>query len=131
MRYPIFISYRAALHFYQATMLTDPLPSADIVLAASLFHDWPSETCQALTKRFASVLKPGGELWVHDSFLDDTHDGPIAVTDYSAMLFLDTRGRAYSRKEYRAWFAEAGLESSKENIPTLMDYGLISAHRPG
>lgn len=112
-------------------MLTDELPDADILLAASLFHDWPTETCIRLAHKFAKALRPGGYLWVHDAFLNDTLDGPLAVTDYSAMLFLGTKGRAYSRKEYRGWFIEAGLIPTAENIPTLMDYGLIAAQKPG
>ncbi len=116
--------------FMPGDMLTDDLPKADLLLAASVFHDWPTQTCEMLAKKFAGALNPGGELWVHDAFLDDTLDGPLAVTDYSAMLFLGTKGRAYSRKEYRSWFSEAGLVPSLENIPTLIDYGLISASKP-
>ncbi len=116
--------------FYGADMLTDEIPSGDILLAASLFHDWPTETCLTLMKKFTLAINKGGELWVHDAFLNDELDGPLAVTDYSAMLFLGTRGRAYSRKEYRSWFTASGLVPSVQNIPTLMDYGLISATKP-
>lgn len=123
-------SIKPRLTFLPGDMLTDALPEADILLAASLFHDWPTETCERLADKFAAALKPGGELWVHDAFLHDTLDGPIAVTDYSAMLFLGTKGRAYSRKEYRSWFTKAGLMPGLEEIPTLMDYGLIKAIKP-
>jgi O-methyltransferase domain len=118
------------LTFLPGDMLTDELPKADILLAASVFHDWPNHTCQQLAKKFSDALNPGGELWIHDAFLNDTLDGPIAITDYSAMLFLGTKGRCYSRKEYRSWLYKAGLEPSLKNIPTLMDYGLISAVKP-
>lgn len=116
--------------FMPGDMLTDSLPKADLLLAASVFHDWPTETCEVLAKKFAAALNSGGELWIHDAFLNDALDGPIAVTDYFAMLFLGTKGRAYSRKEYRNWLSRAGLVPSPENIPTLMDYGLISAIKP-
>ena len=110
-------------------MLEDELPRADVVLAASLFHDWPEPTCEVLAQRFAAAVNPGGELWVHDMFLDDTLDGPLAATDYSAQLFWVTKGRAYSRKEYRRWFADAGLTPTEQNIPTRVDYGLIVARK--
>jgi hypothetical protein len=110
-------------------MLEDELPRADIVLAASLFHDWPEPTCEILAKRFAAAVNPGGELWVHDMFLDDTLDGPLAATDYSAQLFWVTKGRVYSRKEYRRWLLDAGLTPTEQNIPTRVDYGLISARK--
>jgi hypothetical protein len=123
-------SIKERITFVPGDMLTDELPEADVLLAASLFHDWPTETCEKLAVKFAKALKPGGVLWVHDAFLNDTLDGPLAVTDYSAMLFLGTKGRCYSRKEYRSWFTKAGLVPATEDIPTLMDYGLISAIKP-
>jgi hypothetical protein len=116
--------------FLPGDMLTDELPQTDILLAASLFHDWPMPTCQMLSQRFAAAIRPGGELWVHDAFLNDALDGPLAVTDYSAQLFWGTKGRCYSRAEYRNWFTEAGLEPTDENIPTQMDYGLIWGRKP-
>ncbi len=121
---------RDRVTFQPGDMLTDPLPTTDVLLAASLFHDWPTDTCRALTHRFAAALQPGGTLWVHDAFLNDALDGPLAVTDYSAQLFWVTKGRAYSRAEYRGWFKEAGLAPSDETLPTSMDYGLIWATKP-
>lgn len=115
--------------FLPGDMLTDALPKTDILLAASLFHDWPTPTCQWLAHRFAEALRPGGELWVHDAFLNDTLDGPLAVTDYSAQLFWNTKGRCYSRAEYRSWLMEAGLQPTPDNLPTQMDYGLIWAKK--
>ncbi|RAK02374.1 O-methyltransferase [Larkinella arboricola] len=116
---------RERVTFHPGDMLTDELPETDILLAASLFHDWPTETCQMLANRFAAAIRPGGELWVHDAFLNDALDGPLPVTDYSAQLFWGTKGRCYSRKEYRQWFAQAGLQPTEEDISTQMDYGLI------
>jgi len=121
---------RERVQLLPGDMLTDDLPETDLLLAASLFHDWPTETCRHLARRFAGTLRPGGSLWVHDAFLNDTLDGPLAVTDYSAQLFWVTKGRAYSRREYRSWFQEAGLKPSPEAIPTQMDYGLIWARKP-
>ncbi len=115
--------------FLPGNMLTDELPRANLLLAASLCHDWPEDVCIQLISRFAGALSPGGELWIHDAFLDDTLDGPLPVTDYSAVLFLATKGRAYSRKEYRRWCEGAGLVPSSLEIPTLLDYGLISAKK--
>ncbi|MFN8344780.1 MAG: methyltransferase [Spirosomataceae bacterium] len=119
------------VNFQPGDMLTDALPQTDLLLAASLFHDWPSETCQQLAHRFAEAVRPGGELWIHDAFLNDALDGPLAVTDYSAQLFWVTKGRAYSRKEYRTFLSNAGLAPFPDYFPTQMDYGLIGAKKPG
>ena len=120
---------KARVTFLPGDMLTDELPETDLLLAASLFHDWPDPVCQTLANRFAAALRPAGELWVHDAFLNDTLDGPLAVTDYSAQLFWVTKGRCYSRAEYRNWFAHAGLQPSPDAIPTQLDYGLIWARK--
>ncbi|WP_420148789.1 methyltransferase [Spirosoma sp.] len=122
-------SVKERVTFLPGDMLTDNLPQTDILLAASLFHDWPATTCQLLASRFAAAIRPGGELWIHDAFLGDTLDGPLAVTDYSAQLFWGTKGRCYSRAEYRNWFVQAGLQPTVEIIPTQMDYGLIWARK--
>lgn len=118
---------KARVTLQPGDMLTDEIPQTDILLAASLFHDWPASTCQRLAHRFAAALRPGGELWVHDAFLNDTLDGPLPVTDYSAQLFWVTKGRCYSRAEYRAWLTEAGLHPTPDSFPTQMDYSLIRA----
>ncbi|MBO0938472.1 methyltransferase [Fibrella sp. HMF5335] len=110
-------------------MLTDDLPQTDLLLAGSLFHDWPTATCRQLARRFAAALRPSGEIWVHDSFLNDTLDGPLATTDYSAQLFCVTKGRCYSRAEHHRWFTDAGLTPMQAAIPTQLDYGLIHARK--
>lgn len=118
---------KSRVKFHPGDMLSDPLPKADILLAFSLFHDWPEETCLILAKRFAEALNPKGEIWIHDAFLDDTLDGPQSVADYSAQLFAITKGRCYSRKEHFAWLSKFGLVPSQKLFPTQMDYSLISA----
>ena len=120
---------RERLQFQPGNMLEDELPRADLILAASLFHDWPVGTCRSLMKRLAEVLQPGGEIWAHDAFLNDALDGPLAVTDYSAQLFWVTKGRCYSRAEYRGWFTDAGLQPLPGEFPTALDYSLISARK--
>lgn len=123
-------SVRERVTLAPGDMLRGALPRADLVLAASLFHDWPAATCARLARRFAEALPPGGELWAHDAFLDDSLDGPLAAAEYSAALFTGTKGRIYSRAEHHAWFREAGLEPAATRIATALDYGLISAVKP-
>jgi hypothetical protein len=127
---PRAVSVKERVQFMPGDMLADELPQTDLLLAASLFHDWPTETCQVLAHRFAASLRPEGELWIHDAFLNDELDGPLAVTDYSAQLFWVTKGRAYSRREYRQLLHNAGLIPSLDSFSTQMDYGLIWAKKP-
>jgi hypothetical protein len=119
-------SVQERLTFLPGDMLEDELPKCDLLLAASLLHDWGEESCEHLTGKFANALDAGGEIWVHDAFLNDALDGPLAVCDYSAQLFCFTKGRCYSVKEHCDWFEAFGLELKEDRIPTLLDYALLS-----
>ncbi len=118
------------IDFLAADMLIDPLPPADLILAASLFHDWQSATCADLMRRFADALQPGGQLFIHDVYLNDSMDGPLPAVDYSAQLFFHTKGRLYSRAEYESWMNSAGLTPTDFHTPTQLEYALIAAQKP-
>ncbi len=117
------------IEWLEGDMFTAPLPSADFALLSNILHDWDVTDCQTLIRKCADCLRPGGRLIIHDVLLNDALDGPLAVACYSAQLFTLTEGRAYSGAEYRAWLAEAGLETS-DFVPTLAHAYVISAlHR--
>lgn len=108
-------------------MFRDPAPAGcDVVLLSNVLHDWDVPECRALVRRCADALPPGGRLLLHDVFLNDALDGPLAVALYSAALFSLTEGRAYSPAEYRAWLTEAGLTPG-EVVPTLVHCGVLPA----
>jgi hypothetical protein len=112
-------------------MFRDPLPvGADVILLSNVLHDWDVPECRTLVRRCAEGLAPGGRLLIHDVFLDDALDGPLPIALYSAALFRLTEGRAYSAGEYRAWMAEAGLETGPMT-PTLIHCGVLPGTRPG
>ncbi|HBI45332.1 MAG TPA: methyltransferase [Planctomycetales bacterium] len=90
-------------------MFTDQPPPADVVLLSNVLHDWDINECRTLIARCAAVLPRGGRLLIHDVFLNDALDGPLAIALYSAALFCLTEGRAYSAGEYSGWLREAGL----------------------
>lgn len=112
-------------------MFRDPVPDdADVILLSNVLHDWDVAECRLLLNRCAGALGPGGAVWIHDVFLNDTMDGPLPIALYSASLFRLTEGRAYSAGEYRTWLREAGLEPGLLT-PTLIHCGLLTAtHRP-
>src|SRR5262249_37522111 len=84
--------------------------------------------CRALIARCATSLRSGGELLIHDVFLNDALDGPLPTALYSAALFCLTEGRAYSAAEYRGWLSEAGLAPGAI-IPTLIHCGVLSGRK--
>ena len=73
---------------------------------------------------YVCEVPPGGKLVVHDTFLHDELDGPLAVALYSAALFSRTEGRAYSAAECATWLREAGL-TVQDPIATLAHSSLL------
>jgi ubiquinone/menaquinone biosynthesis C-methylase UbiE len=113
--------------FLATDMFRDPLPpDCDVILLSNVLHDWDVPDCQALIRRCADALPPGGRLLIHDVFLSDDLDGPLPIALYSAALFSLTEGRAYSAAEYRAWCREAGLRPG-DVTPTLVRCGVMTA----
>jgi hypothetical protein len=107
-------------------MFQDAVPGADVVLLSNVLHDWDVPECRALIQRCAAMLPRGGQLLIHDVFLDDTMDGPLSIALYSAALFCLTEGRAYSGAEYRSWLQEAGLTPGAL-VPTLIHCSVLPA----
>ena len=112
--------------FIAGDMFVDAMPAGcDVILLSNILHDWDVPVCRSLVKRCAAALPAGGQLLIHDVFLNDNFDGPLPVALYSAALFTLTEGRAYSAAEYRQWLVEAGLTPG-EIIPTLVHCGVLS-----
>jgi SAM-dependent methyltransferase len=109
-------------------MFRDPLPACDVILLSNILHDWDVSECQALIARCASALPHGGQLLIHDVFLNDAHDGPLPAALYSAALFTLTEGRLYSAGEYRAWLSAVGMTSGAV-IATGIHCGVVSAQK--
>ncbi len=110
-------------------MFADEVPAGcDAMLLSNILHDWDVPECRTLLGRLAAALPADGRLMIHDVFLDDSLDGPLAVALYSASLFSLTEGRAYSAAEYRAWLSEVGLEAGPV-VPTLVHCGVLTAAR--
>ncbi len=107
-------------------MFVDAVPAADAILLSNVLHDWDVDACRALIARCAARLPRGGRLLIHDVYLNDALDGPLAIALYSAALFTVTEGRAYSAAEYRGWLEEAGL-TPHAVIPTLIHCGILPA----
>lgn len=113
------------LELVAGDMFTDPLPTGgDVLLLSNILHDWDLPECNTLVARCAESLAPGGQLLIHDVFLNDEFDGPLPIALYSAALFTLTEGRAYSAAEFREMLTTAGLEAG-EIVPTLVHCGVL------
>jgi predicted O-methyltransferase YrrM len=118
------------LELVAGDMFTDALPTgADISLLSNILHDWDVPECETLVSRCAAAVSPGGRVVIHDVFLNDDLGGPIATALYSAALFVQTEGRAYSAAEYRAMLEKAGLDPAAGVVPTLVHCGLLTGQK--
>jgi predicted O-methyltransferase YrrM len=121
---------RERVEFCGADLLEDAFPRADAVLFSNVLHDWDIPDCRRLIERAAGAVGVGGQVLVHDVFLNDAMDGPLPVALYSALLFSLSEGRAYSAAEYRTWLEGAGLEAGPV-IPTLVHCGVLAGRKVG
>jgi O-methyltransferase domain len=104
-------------------MFADPFPRADVALFSNILHDWDIPECRTLVTKAASASK---QMLVHDVFLNDALDGPLAQALYSAALLTLTEGRLYSAAEVAAWLRDAGLQSQAVR-PTLIHCGVLAS----
>jgi len=108
-------------------MFADPVPAdCDVMLLSNILHDWDVPECEKLLARCAAALPRGGQLLIHDVYLNDEMDGPLKVALYSMALFAITEGRAYSAAEYRAMLLNVGLTPG-QIVQTAVHCGVLPA----
>jgi SAM-dependent methyltransferase len=101
-------------------MLRDPMPDGyDVHLFSNVLHDWDEDVVQRLLHSSARALPAGGEIVVHDAFLNEEKSGPLGIASYSVLLMHVTQGRCYSTAEMEAWLLDAGF-SKPTLIPTAV-----------
>ncbi len=93
-------------------MLVDPLPDGyDVHLFSNVLHDWDVPVVRQLIRASAAALPAGGEIVIHDTFLDAGKNGPPSVAAYSVLLMHVTQGRCYGTGEIAAWLKEEGFSA--------------------
>ena len=107
----------------------NPPKTAEAFLFSNIFHDWDVPECQMLMQKYTDALPRNGQLIVHDVFMNDTMDGPLAIALYSTALFTLTEGRAYSSAEYQSWMQACGLKVGHK-IETMVHCGILTGRKP-
>lgn len=78
----------------------ESIPSGyDVHLFSNVLHDWGEAQVRALLERSRAALPIGGQLLIHDAFIDRDKRGPLAVAQYSVLLMLLSDGKCYSIAE--------------------------------
>ncbi len=108
-------------------MLAEPLPEGyDVHLFSNVLHDWDVDVVEQLLRASSAALPPGGQLVVHDAFLNAGKTGPVDVAAYSVLLMHVTQGRCYSVSEITAGLLATGF-ASPSLVPTALGRGALVA----
>jgi len=104
--------FAARVGVIASDMLTDPLPTGyDVHLFSNVLHDWDVPQVRDLLRASAAALPSGGEIIIHDAFLDAEKNGPAQIAAYSVLLLHVTQGRCYGVGEMTDWLRAAGFDS--------------------
>jgi 2-polyprenyl-3-methyl-5-hydroxy-6-metoxy-1,4-benzoquinol methylase len=115
------------VYVYAADMFEDAWPEgADIVLLSNVLHDWDLPEVEVLLNKTSDYLEPGGLLVIHEAFINDTKDGPLAIAEYSALLMNITQGKCYSHAEYASVLRELDFEVG-DFEETIANRGFMTA----
>jgi len=117
------------IHTYPANMFQSSWPDGyDAVFFSDIFHDWDDETCLFLARRSFDILRPGGQIFLHEMLLDETKDSPLATAAYSLNMLLFTEGKQFTAKELEVILTDSGF-TDLSIVPAYGYFSLICARK--
>ena len=121
--------YASRVDVVAGDMLEDDLPGGyDVHLWSNVLHDWDVPIVMRLLHASARALPQGGEIVIHDAFLNADKTGPEPIAGYSVLLMHVTQGRCFSVKEMATWLREAGFSEPHE-VPSAIGRSALVARR--
>jgi ubiquinone/menaquinone biosynthesis C-methylase UbiE len=100
----------------------------DLILLSQIFHAFSAEENLALLHKCKAALNAGGRAAVQDFPINDARTAPPHSALFSVNMLVGTeKGRCYSSKEIKHWFAETGF--GKVVIKNLPETVLIMGER--
>lgn len=107
----------------------DALRGVDTVLMSNVVHDWDTPDVARLFQAAGRVLRPGGQLVLHDAFLGNGRERDRAVAEYSGLLMKFTSGRCHVLSDITTALAASGF-TGIEVVQTVVGRDLVIANRP-
>jgi SAM-dependent methyltransferase len=90
----------------------------------------PAETAIRAVRNAASILRPGGALYVCDLILDDARTSPREILRVGVVfLNIFDSEEIFAESDYRRWMTEAGLVDI-ERVVTPMGQSIIRGVKP-
>jgi len=116
---PIFKEYVSSfglvdrLQFHPGDFLTDPLPTADVLVMGHILHDWSLADKLMLLDNAHQALPDGGALIVYDNIIDDDRRTNTFGMLMSVNMLIETQdGFDYTAADCRSWMSHAGFRNS-------------------
>jgi len=112
-------------------MFAEEWPSGhDAHFFSNVFHDWDVEKCRVLASKSFAALPSGGRIYLHESLMNETFDGPPLMALYSMNMARVTEyGKQYSAREFQEILSGAGFEDIQV-LYTYSIFSLVSARKP-
>jgi hypothetical protein len=112
-------------------MWEDPFPPADVHLYSQIYHDWPPERCQLLTRKSFDSLESGGLLIIHEMLYNNRKTGPFSTAAMNINMLLQyAAARQYSGRELSTMLTDAGF-ADIQVLPTFGYYSIVVGRKPG
>ncbi len=91
----------------------------DLILVSQILHAFSAEENMALLRKCRAAVNPGGRVVVQEFPINDALTAPPHSALFSVNMLVGTeKGRCYSPKEIKRWFAKAELEDiAIKNLP--------------
>jgi len=112
-------------------MFNDAWPAGhDAHFMSNVFHDWELERCRFLAAKSFAALPTGGRIYLHESLLNETLDGPPLIALYSMnMARVTENGKQYSASELKTVLSDAGFQDVRVTH-TYSIFSLVSGRKP-
>jgi hypothetical protein len=94
--------------------LSNPLPSAQVLIFGRVLHSWDLATKKTLLQKAYRALPAGGAVIVYERLIDDDRRVNAAALLASLnMLIMTAGGFDFTAAECMGWMAEAGFHSMR------------------
>lgn len=102
------------LRFHAGSFLTDPLPSADVIIMGHVLHNWDLETKKLLIRKAYDALPPGGAFIVYETLIDDDRNQNVMGLLISLNMLVETPGGFdFTAADGQGWMREAGFRETR------------------
>ena len=101
------------LVFQPGNFFEDSLPYADVFVMGRILHDWDIPSRKLLLAKAYATLPRGGELVVHETFIDDSRrDRAHSLLASLNMLIQTDGGSEFTEEECMTWMREVGFDET-------------------